>query len=118
MSAYRLSLFALILALANCSSEVSSVPSESAESPQTPSISLHCASTSLDIKLTPAPPGETLLHRWQRTKADWEGADKLADEAREKLARQTWPALDAYTAAESALRSAQCGQVCVSEKKP
>ena len=121
MNMTRRALFMLILVLGGCSAEissdVSSVPTESAQATQTPTSPVPCVATSFDIKLTPAPPGETLLHRWQRTKADWESADKLADEAREKLMRQTWPALEAYVAAESALKSAQCGQACVPEKK-
>lgn len=114
----RRSIFVLILALSGCSAEIMSGPSESAQAPPTSDISTPCTPPTLDIKLTPAPPGETLLHRWQRTKADWEAANKLRDEASDKLWNQTAPAFRAYLDAESALKSAQCGQACVPENKP
>lgn len=70
--------------------------------------------------LTPAPKGETPLERWRRTKADYDRLDKWRDEQyglfREEepdLSTITWPALEAYEAAEKELQTINCGKLCV-----
>jgi hypothetical protein len=69
--------------------------------------------------LTPAPPGESPLARWKRTKADWDRANKVEEDAIGQVQHSVaFPAIEAYTAAEDALQKAQCDKVCVPEKQP
>jgi len=71
------------------------------------------------FSLTPAPPGETPLQRWKRTKADWDRATKMEEDAIGQVQHSiSFPAIEAYTAAEDALQKAQCDKVCVPEKQP
>jgi hypothetical protein len=56
------------------------------------------------FSLTPAPPGETALQRWRRTKADFERADQVESDAYDQVQRATTSiAIGPYTDAEQAL---------------
>jgi hypothetical protein len=63
-------------------------------------------------QLTPAPPGETLLHRWQRTKADWERIQAQKDALEDRTRYMAVPAYSALEDAEKAMAKAQCGELC------
>lgn len=60
--------------------------------------------------LTSAPPGETVLQRWKRTKADWERAQALEREEEDR--RPSLQAITPYMDAERALATADCKDVC------
>jgi hypothetical protein len=84
--------------------------------PSAPTSVEHCVPF-VNIKLTPAPPGETPLQRWKRTKADWETVTQQEDKVREQLTEQSLYVFEAYITAEKELQSIQCGKICVPEKQ-
>lgn len=67
---------------------------------------------------TAAPPGETLLHRYQRTKKDYEDAsalrNKVLEEFRDKpdTFQIVEGAYSAFKNAEDDMAKAGCGDVC------
>ena len=72
----------------------------------------------VDFHLEPAPPGETPLQRWKRTKADYDRAQNIEQGVTNFVQRQTTGlAIMPYVDAEKALQAAQCGQVCAEEKR-
>lgn len=86
---------------------------ESAPPPSAPHVCVPVA----DFKLTPAPPVETPLERWKRTKSDWDRASKLQDQLERQIESQTtMAAIGPYMAAEQALKDAHCDKLCIAEK--
>lgn len=66
-----------------------------------------------DFTLSRAPPSESLLDRWKRTKADYERLAQVQRNLENQVDGLDMPAFVEYRDAEKALQEAQCGKVCL-----